>query len=41
MVSTAKRNYKPSPGYKTLGLDTAIVLYKIKVGNKTEEGEES
>ena len=36
-ASTAKRNIKTVPGYKSLGLDPDIRFYEIEDCDKTEE----
>ena len=37
-ASIAKPNGKPTPGDKSLGIDTDIRLYEIEYSDNTEEG---
>ena len=40
-ASTSKRNGKPPPGDKSLGIDSSIRFYEIEDSDNTEEAEES
>ena len=39
IASTAKPNKQSPPGYKSLGIETAICFYEIEDGDNTEEVE--